>query len=120
MVSLAGRIWQSANYVILPRVATLRRSATLHLERVTGFAVLDRLRMSTIDPRLLEMLVCPLSRAPLVVRGDWLYSTDSATRRRYPIRDGLPIMLIDAAETVDAAEFERIMAEAKPAAPLPT
>ena len=59
------------------------------------------------DPELLRILVCPLTKAPLILRGDWLYSTDSATRRRYPIRDGIPIMLIEEAEEVDAAEYQR-------------
>ena len=62
-----------------------------------------------IDKELLKILVCPKTRAPLVQSGDWLYSTDSATRLRYPIRDGIPIMLIDEADTVDAEEFERVV-----------
>ena len=68
--------------------------------------------MSTeIDKELLSILVCPLSHAPVVQIGDWLYSTDPDTRRRYPIRDGIPIMLIDEAETVAPPEFDRLMAE---------
>lgn len=61
-----------------------------------------------IDPGLLEILVCPQSHAPLIQVGDWLYSTDPATRRRYPIRDGIPIMLIDESEAVDEDEFRRV------------
>jgi uncharacterized protein YbaR (Trm112 family) len=68
--------------------------------------------MAEIDKELLEILVCPLSKAPLVHVGDWLYSTDPQTRRRYPVRDGIPIMLIDEAETVPPGEFERVIAEA--------
>jgi uncharacterized protein YbaR (Trm112 family) len=62
-----------------------------------------------IDPELMEILVCPASHARLVQVGDWLYSTDPATRRRYPIRDGIPIMLIDESEIVDEEEFREIM-----------
>ena len=69
--------------------------------------------MNKIDEVLLKDLACPESHAPLVQVGDWLYSTDPETRRRYPIRDGIPIMLIEEAETVGPEEFERIMAEAK-------
>ena len=36
----------------------------------------------TLDPELLTLLVCPESHARLVQVGDWLYSTDPATRRR--------------------------------------
>jgi uncharacterized protein YbaR (Trm112 family) len=65
--------------------------------------------MSQISEWLLEKLACPLSKAPVIQVGDWLYSTDPATRRRYPIRDGIPNMLIDESEVVDPDEFERIM-----------
>ena len=68
--------------------------------------------MAEIDKGLLDILVCPESKAPLVLVGDWLCSTDPKTRRRYPIRDGIPIMLIDESDTLSTEEFERIMAEA--------
>ena len=69
--------------------------------------------MGEIDKELLDILACPLSKAPLVQVGNWLYSTDPDTRRRYPIRDGIPIMLIDEAEQVHEDEFTRILAEAR-------
>ena len=69
--------------------------------------------MTKIDAELLRIMVCPVAHAPLVQVGDWLYSTDPATRRKYPIRDGIPIMLIDESEVAEQAEFERVMAEAK-------
>lgn len=65
----------------------------------------------TIDPELMSILVCPESHARLIQVGEWLYSTDPATRRRYPIREGLPIMLIDESEVVSPDEFNRIMKE---------
>lgn len=68
-----------------------------------------------LDPGLLEVLVCPESHAPLVQVGDWLYSRDEKTRRRYPIRDGIPIMLIDESEVVDVEEHRRVLAEAESA-----
>ena len=69
-------------------------------------------RMTKIDTELLRIMVCPVAHAPLVQVGDWLYSTDPASRRKYPIRDGIPIMLIDESEVTDQAEFDRVMAEA--------
>ena len=66
-----------------------------------------------LDRELLSILVCPESKAPLLPVGDWLVSTDPATRRRYPVRDGIPIMLIEESQEADADEFERVMAEAK-------
>ena len=65
--------------------------------------------MAEIDKELLEILVCPQSKAPLRQVGDWLYSTDPKTRWRYPIRDGIPIMLIEEAQTVSPEEFERVL-----------
>ena len=63
----------------------------------------------SIDQALLDTLVCPESHATLMLVGGWLYSTDPKTRRRYPIRDGIPIMLIDESEVVDEAVFRAVM-----------
>lgn len=62
-----------------------------------------------IDPQLLSIMVCPESHAPLVEVDDWLVSTDAATRRRYPIRDGIPVMLIEESETMSEADWEATM-----------
>lgn len=55
-----------------------------------------RRRKSLIDPELLEILACPLCKTPVHQEGDRLIC--SACQRRYPIRDGIPVMLIDEAE----------------------
>jgi uncharacterized protein len=68
--------------------------------------------LAELDKELLAILVCPKTKAPLIQSGDWLYSTDPETRLRYPIRDGIPVMLIDEAETVEAADFERVVGNA--------
>lgn len=68
--------------------------------------------MAKVDAELLRILVCPVTHAPLVQFGDRLYSTDPTTRRKYPIRDGIPIMLVDESEVADHAEYDRAMAEA--------
>jgi uncharacterized protein YbaR (Trm112 family) len=54
--------------------------------------------MSLIDPTLAEVLVCPVDKAPLTedVAAERLECTECG--RRYPVRDGIPIMLVDAAE----------------------
>ena len=62
-----------------------------------------------IDKELLDILVCPESKAALVQIDDWLYSTDRSTRRRYPVRDGIPILIIEESEVVDEAEYDRVM-----------
>jgi len=49
-----------------------------------------------IDPKLLEILVCPDCKADVELKDDKLCCTGCG--KRYPIRDGIPIMLIDEAE----------------------
>jgi uncharacterized protein YbaR (Trm112 family) len=58
-------------------------------------------RIRAIDPKLLEMLVCPLTKGPLDLSpdGDWL--TSRKAKLRYPVRDGIPILLTDEAEPVE-------------------
>lgn len=68
--------------------------------------------VTEIDKDFLDILVCPKTKAPLIQSAGWLYSTDAETRLRYPIREGIPIMLIEEAETVDVEEFERMVGSA--------
>jgi uncharacterized protein YbaR (Trm112 family) len=65
--------------------------------------------MATIPPELLELLACPLSGARLVLDGDTLVSTDPATRRRYRIDDGIPVLLVDESEELDEATWQAIV-----------
>ena len=48
-----------------------------------------------INQKLLEILVCPKTHSSLVLHGDELISKDA--KLAYPIRDGIPIMLIEEA-----------------------
>jgi uncharacterized protein len=50
-----------------------------------------------IDPRLLEILVCPVSRAPLHYDREKQELISKSARLAYPIRDGIPILLADEA-----------------------
>jgi len=49
-----------------------------------------------VDAELLKILACPVDKAPLELHGDRLVCTRCG--RRYPIRDGIPVMLVDEAE----------------------
>ncbi len=52
----------------------------------------------TLPADLLDLLVCPLTRSPLRQEGDELVATEPAgAGLRYPIRNGIPILLIDEA-----------------------
>lgn len=55
-----------------------------------------------IDPRLLEVLVCPLTKGPLVYDRDAQELISRKAGLAFPIRDGIPIMLIDEARRLDA------------------
>jgi uncharacterized protein YbaR (Trm112 family) len=52
---------------------------------------------SEIDPKLLEILVCPLTKAPLRYDRDAQELISEEAGLAYPIRDGIPIMLVDEA-----------------------
>ena len=56
---------------------------------------------SDIDPRLLEMLVCPLTKGPLRYDRAAQELISDRAHLAYPIRDGIPIMLIDEARHLD-------------------
>jgi len=62
-----------------------------------------------INSELLAILVCPLSHASLVEEGDFLVSTDAATRRRYRVVDGIPNFLISDSQELDEATWGEIM-----------
>jgi uncharacterized protein YbaR (Trm112 family) len=64
-----------------------------------------------LDPLLLDILACPEDRGPLYYLEDEDALYNPRLHRRYAIRDGIPIMLIDEAETVDDTEHDRIMAK---------
>ena len=54
-----------------------------------------------VDPKLLEILVCPLSKGPLLYDAAAQELISDQASLAYPIRDGIPIMLIDEARSLD-------------------
>jgi uncharacterized protein YbaR (Trm112 family) len=56
---------------------------------------------SGVDPRLLEILVCPVSRQPLAYDRDNNELVSKTAKLAYPIRDGIPIMLEDEARDLE-------------------
>ena len=54
-----------------------------------------------IDPKLLEILVCPLTKGPLRYDAGAQELISEQAGLAYPIRDGIPIMLIDEARKID-------------------
>ena len=57
-----------------------------------------------VDPRLLEILVCPVTRGPLVYDREAQELVSRKARLAYPIRDGVPVMLPEEARELTDAE----------------
>ncbi len=57
-----------------------------------------------MDPRLLEILVCPITKGPLDFHKDKQELWSVSARLAYPIRDGIPVMLEDEARSLTDEE----------------
>ena len=73
-----------------------------------------------LDPRLLEILACPEDKGPLLYLEDEDALYNPRLKRRYDVRDDIPVMLVDEATAVDDAEHERILAKAQAEGLTPT
>jgi uncharacterized protein YbaR (Trm112 family) len=60
-----------------------------------------------MDPKLLELLVCPVTKGPLVYDRERQELVSKSARLAYPIRDGIPVMLEDEARKLTPEEAER-------------
>ncbi|HUW01327.1 MAG TPA: Trm112 family protein [Acidimicrobiales bacterium] len=65
-----------------------------------------------LSPTLLEILACPEDKGPLLYFEDENSLYNPRLKRRYDIREDIPIMLIDEADNVDDPEHDRLMAKA--------
>jgi uncharacterized protein YbaR (Trm112 family) len=60
--------------------------------------------MSSVDPRLLEILVCPLCKGKLLYRKAQAELVCRADRLGYPVKDGIPVMLEEEARKIPPEE----------------
>ena len=58
-------------------------------------------RVGSVDPKLLEILVCPLTKGPLEFDAAKQELISRSAKLAYPIRDGIPIMLPEEARKID-------------------
>lgn len=58
-----------------------------------------------MDKRLLEILVCPVSKAPLTFNAEKQELQCRASRLAYPVRDGIPVMLEEEARALGDEEL---------------
>ena len=66
-----------------------------------------------LDPQLLDILACPEDKGPLLYFESEGALYNPRLKRRYTVRDDIPIMLVDEAETVSDAEHDRLVAKAE-------
>ena len=60
-----------------------------------------------IDPKLLEILVCPVTKGALQYDREQNELISRSARLAYPVRDGLPVMLEEQARELDADELDK-------------
>ena len=59
-----------------------------------------------MEPRLLELIVCPVTKGPLVYDKERQELVSKSARLAYPIRDGIPVMLEEEARKLEPGEYE--------------
>jgi len=57
-----------------------------------------------VDPKLLELLVCPVTKGPLIYVRERQELVSKSARLAYPVRDGIPVMLEEEARKLDPEE----------------
>lgn len=67
----------------------------------------DAKAAGAVDPKLLEILVCPLTKSPLRYDHEAQELISDQAKLAYPIRDGIPIMLVDEARSIDDEPAKR-------------
>ena len=60
-----------------------------------------------MDSNLLDILVCPITKGPLIYDDERQELISLSARLAYPIRDAVPIMLEDEARSISAEEYEQ-------------
>ena len=63
-----------------------------------------------MDTKLLELLVCPVTKGPLEYKRDEQELISRSARLAYPVRDGMPVMLENEARTLSDEEIEKLAA----------
>ena len=61
-----------------------------------------------IDKQLLNILACPVSKAPLQLNDDETELLCPASRLAYPIKDGIPVLLEEQARSIGQEEYESL------------
>ncbi|MGX8011150.1 Trm112 family protein [Mesorhizobium sp. ORM8.1] len=62
-------------------------------------------RKATVDPKLLELLACPLTKGPLTWDAERGELISRVAKLAYPVRDGIPVMLPSEARAISAEDM---------------
>lgn len=62
---------------------------------------------AAMDPKLLELLVCPVTKGPLTYNREAQELVSRSARLAYPVRDGIPVLLENEARTLTDEELEQ-------------
>ena len=65
-----------------------------------------------LDPLLVEVLACPVDKGPLLWFADEDILYNPRLHKRYDVRDGVPVLLVDESTDVSEPEHERLTAKA--------
>ena len=68
-----------------------------------------------MDAKLLELLVCPVTKGPLIYLRESQELVSRSARLAYPVRDGIPILLENEARELSDEELERLPRNVSPA-----
>ena len=80
---------------------------------MTGWVDERECKRMALSKDLLDILVCPQSKQPLIYFEDEAFLFCPASRMKYRIDDGIPVMLIEEAETLDASAADALVTDAK-------
>lgn len=80
-----------------------QRPLTGHID-LSDIKAYKNLMTAQVDPKLLEILVCPLTKGPLSYDSKAQELVSEQANLAYPIRDGIPVMLVDEARQLDGAK----------------
>jgi uncharacterized protein YbaR (Trm112 family) len=123
LVGAVGAMWAARRFLGTPEEDTSADGGPPAGSTAATAGVAGAPRREGLDPTLLEILACPDDKAPVIFQkeGDAERLTCTKCGKRYPVRDGIPVMLIDEASTgpvpteTDVAAARALVSEGKPA-----
>jgi uncharacterized protein YbaR (Trm112 family) len=123
LVGAVGAMWAARRFFGTPEEDLLTDGGAPAGSMAATASIAEAPRREGLDPTLLEILACPDDKAPVIYQkeGEAERLTCTKCGKRYPVRDGIPVMLIDEAtpgpapSEAEVAAARVLIAEGKPA-----